>query len=158
MLAKNPLIDRLRKDELARGKKDFLHTSIYAKAQSGSGIGAASTESFEKRKKIEKNRETIRGYRDSLIAAQRPNIETLESRLRREIEEASEGGGSGSDEGDSSGSGVATEKYRKKKLGKNKNLYRAAEKRAERSARFTPKKEVTPAKPAAPPPRRLPGI
>lgn len=51
-------------------KGDFLHSSGYAKAQNGSSMGAASTQSFEDRMKMEKNRRKIRGYNDSRIMTQ----------------------------------------------------------------------------------------
>ena len=48
-------------------KADFLHTSSFGKAQSGSGIGAASSQSFNTRMAINQNRRVVRGYGDSRI-------------------------------------------------------------------------------------------
>jgi len=65
----NPFIKYLIKEE----KKDVVHSSAYGKVQSGEAIGAASTQSFDERMKIEKNRQVIRGYNDSRVAEQRFN-------------------------------------------------------------------------------------
>ena len=62
-MEKNPFLHRLMKDK----KDDIVHSSAYAEAQNSEGIGAASVQSFEDRKKIEANRTTIQGYRDSRL-------------------------------------------------------------------------------------------
>lgn len=50
-------------------KADFLHTSGYAKAQSGEGIGAAaaSDASFATRRAIEDQRKYVQGYKNSRL-------------------------------------------------------------------------------------------
>lgn len=67
MIKKNPFVKMLIRDQ----KSDIFHTSAYAKAQSGSSFGAASSESFAARQKIDQNRQNIRKYNDSRVAAQR---------------------------------------------------------------------------------------
>jgi hypothetical protein len=57
----NPLIKYLAKNK----SEDVFHSSAYAKMQNGSSIGAASSQSFAERKRMEENRQRIRGYRDS---------------------------------------------------------------------------------------------
>lgn len=66
-----PIVKRLIRDE----KSEFFHSSAYGRAQSGGTIGAASTESFDQRRKIDENRQNIRKYDDSLVAEQRYNPE-----------------------------------------------------------------------------------
>lgn len=63
MIQKNPFLKYLIKDE----KKDIFHSSAYAQAQSGDAMGAASTESFKVRVNINRNRQVVRGYRDSRV-------------------------------------------------------------------------------------------
>ncbi len=51
-------------------RSDFFHSSGYAVAQNGKGIGAAgagNTDSFATRQAMEQNRQHIRNYRDSQI-------------------------------------------------------------------------------------------
>ena len=48
-------------------KADILHSSGYARAQSGDNIGAASGTSFNVRRGIEEHRKFIKGYRNSKI-------------------------------------------------------------------------------------------
>ena len=69
MIQKNPFTQFLIKGK----KQDFFHSSAYGKAQSGNVIGVASTESFSQRQKIEHNRQNIRRYKDSKIAAETVN-------------------------------------------------------------------------------------
>ena len=64
---KNPFTKILIKDK----REDIFHSSAYAKAQSGGVMGAASVESFEKRRKIDQNRQVIQKYKDSQVANQR---------------------------------------------------------------------------------------
>jgi len=45
-----------------------FHSSGYAEAANGSSMGAASAESFQKRQRMEQNRQIIQSYRDSHIA------------------------------------------------------------------------------------------
>lgn len=47
--------------------KDIVHTSGYAKAQSGGNIGAAGATLFSERQKIEQNRKFVRGYKNSKV-------------------------------------------------------------------------------------------
>lgn len=46
-------------------KEDVFHSSAYAKAQSGTAFGAASSESYQVRVNINQNRQKVRGYGDS---------------------------------------------------------------------------------------------
>lgn len=52
-------------------KSEFLHSSGYAKAQSGENFGAASTASFEARKALNEQRKYVQGYKNSQIGAAR---------------------------------------------------------------------------------------
>ena len=54
-------------------KRDIFHSSGYGKAQSGDKIGTTSSESFNERLKVDKNRQLIKRYNDSRVAAQRFN-------------------------------------------------------------------------------------
>lgn len=60
----NPFIKYVMKDE----KEDIVHSSTYAKAQSGGSMGVASAQSFAERQRIEQNRQVIRGYGASRVA------------------------------------------------------------------------------------------
>lgn len=60
---KNPFIKYLMREQ----KEDIFHSSAYGKAQNAGAIGAASTESFEERMKVERNRKIVQGYNDSRI-------------------------------------------------------------------------------------------
>ena len=56
---------------LVRDKKeDIVHSSGYAKTQNGASMGATSTESFERRMMVEKNRTRVAKYNNSRIVAQ----------------------------------------------------------------------------------------
>ena len=61
---KNPFLKRVMKPV----KEDIFHSSAYGRAQSGGGMGSASTESFSDRMKIEQRRTMIKGYSGSSIA------------------------------------------------------------------------------------------
>ena len=70
MIQKNPFLKYVMKDK----KEDVFHSSAYAKAQNGGSLGAASTESYQVRVKIDQNRQRIRRYNDSrLVAGARMN-------------------------------------------------------------------------------------
>lgn len=62
---RNPLLKYMMKDK----KEDVVHSSAYANAQNGGAFGSSSSQSFEKRMEIDKNRKIVRGYQDSKIAA-----------------------------------------------------------------------------------------
>ena len=62
-MEKNPFLGRLMKDTT----EDVTHSSAYGKAQNAGGMGAASTESFDVRREIDKNRKMVRGYGDSKV-------------------------------------------------------------------------------------------
>ena len=49
-------------------KENIFHSSTYASAQSGGGMGATSTMSFEQRRKIDRNRSLVKRYSDSMVA------------------------------------------------------------------------------------------
>lgn len=63
-------------------KDDVVHSSAYGRAQNGGAIGTASAQGFDERIKIEQNRQVVRGYNDSRVAAQaynaRPRARTYE--------------------------------------------------------------------------------
>lgn len=61
MISKNPFLKYVMKDQ----KEDVFHSSAYAKAQNGAAIGASSSESYQVRVNIDKNRTKVRGYGDS---------------------------------------------------------------------------------------------
>lgn len=63
MAQKNPFLKYLIKDK----KEDIFHTSGYAKAQNGSNMGAASTESYQVRVNVNQHRQMVRGYKESEI-------------------------------------------------------------------------------------------
>ena len=60
-IQKNPFLKYVIKDN----KEDFFHSSAYGKAQSGANMGAASTESYQVRVNIDRNRQNVKGYKDS---------------------------------------------------------------------------------------------
>lgn len=62
--------DLLSKFIMKKKTEDVIHSSAYAEAQNSGGIGAASTQSFSDRMKIEKDRSRIRGYNDSRLVSQ----------------------------------------------------------------------------------------
>ena len=69
----NPILKYVAKDDK---KSDFFHTSSFGKAQSGSGIGTASSQSFNTRMTINQNRSMVRGYNDSRLVTgtRNPNM------------------------------------------------------------------------------------
>ena len=52
---------------LGQQNKNIFHTSGYARLAQGGVIGSTSTETFERRRQIERNRRAVRRYGDSLI-------------------------------------------------------------------------------------------
>lgn len=54
-------------------RADYLHSSGYAKAQSGSKIGVSSLQSFKDRQILEGNRRYVRSYRESKMGTQADN-------------------------------------------------------------------------------------
>ena len=60
---KNPFMKYIAREK----KENIFHSSAYGKAQSAGALGTTSTESFEERMKVEKNRQIIQGYNDSRI-------------------------------------------------------------------------------------------
>lgn len=62
---KNPFMKYIAKEK----KENIFHSSAYGKAQSAGALGATSTESFEERMKVEKNRQIIQRYNDSRIVS-----------------------------------------------------------------------------------------
>ena len=63
MAQKNPFLKYIMKDK----REDIFHSSAYAREQSGSNIGAASTESYAVRVNMARHRQTVGGYRDSRL-------------------------------------------------------------------------------------------
>lgn len=64
-MPKNPFLKYVMKDK----KEDVFHSSAYAKAQNGASIGAASSESYAVRVKINSNRKMVGNYGSSRIAS-----------------------------------------------------------------------------------------
>ena len=63
---KNPFLERLMKDKT----EDVAHSSAYAQAQNKGNIGVASTESFAKRRAIDRNRMAVRRYGESKVVTE----------------------------------------------------------------------------------------
>ena len=63
---KNPFMKYVAKEK----KEDIFHSSAYGKAQNGGNMGAASSESFADRRKMERNRQVINGYGHSGVMGQ----------------------------------------------------------------------------------------
>ena len=122
-MANNPkIVKRMINGERA----GIFHSSAYGRAQSGSTMGAASSESFAERRKVDENRQNIRKYSDSMVAEQRFNSEAVgATRLDNPAKVGSENGQA---KQQSAGIGAARTK--------RADLYKTAEKRAEMSARF----------------------
>lgn len=68
---------------IRKNKSDVVHTSGFASVQSGGAVGAASVESFQKRREVDKNRTIVKGYGKSRIVLERqrnlPRIGTVKS-------------------------------------------------------------------------------
>lgn len=64
MALNSKLINRITKTT----SSDVAHSSGYAQAQNSGNLGAASTQSFEERLDIERNRTTIQAYKQSQVA------------------------------------------------------------------------------------------
>lgn len=62
---KNPFLKYIMKTT----KDDVVHSSAYGVAQNAGGVGVASTQSFDQRMKIEKNRQSVKKYKESQIAS-----------------------------------------------------------------------------------------
>ena len=62
--------DLLSKFIMKKKTEDVIHSSIYGEAQSGDRIGATSSQGFNERMMIEKNRNRIRGFNDSRLVTQ----------------------------------------------------------------------------------------
>ena len=62
-IQKNPFLKYVMKDQ----KEDVFHSSAYARAQNGDNLGAASTESYQVRVNLDRNRQVVKGYGDSEI-------------------------------------------------------------------------------------------
>ena len=99
----NPFLKRLMKEE----KKDVMHSSAYGQAQNVGGMGVASTESFEKRRKIDMGRTQVRRYGESKVAHQTAE-EVLRER-RQDVTGVETGGGDGSSTGGAAGGGTQSE-------------------------------------------------
>ena len=65
----NPFLKRIMKTN----SEEVMHSSVYAKAQNSGAMGAASTESFAARMKMENHRQNIRGYGDSRVVSDARN-------------------------------------------------------------------------------------
>lgn len=60
----NLILKYVKKDK----KENIFHSSAYARAQGKANFGVASTESFDKRRQLDHNRQVVRGYGESRIA------------------------------------------------------------------------------------------
>lgn len=61
----NPILKYVMKTT----KDEVVHSSAYGVAQNAGGVGVASTQSFDERMNIEKNRQNVKKYNDSQIAS-----------------------------------------------------------------------------------------
>lgn len=57
-----------------QSKKDFLHSSGYAKIRNGEGMGAVSTESFVRRRAIDRGRSRVRTYGESRLVVENQGV------------------------------------------------------------------------------------
>ncbi len=110
-------------------RSQIFHSSAYARAQSGTAMGAASTESFAQRQALEQNRQNVRKYGDSLVAGQRFNTLNRQEAAQQSGNVASAGGVGG--EGNAGGVGLGA---RPREAAAD--AYGTAEARAKMSARF----------------------
>ena len=62
------LSSKIIKRVMRANTSDVIHSSGYARAQSGAAFGATSAESFKKLQKIERNRKHVQGYGQSRVA------------------------------------------------------------------------------------------
>ncbi len=128
---KAPIVKRLIDGDRAQ----IFHSSAYARAQNGGGMGAASAESFAQRQRTEQNRQNIRKYSDSLVAERRFNTDAI--RTQRQTEKEVKAKQIRNVEAERK---LETEKPRaghgRKTDEPVADPYAAAEKRAEMSARF----------------------
>ena len=62
---KNPFLKYLMKEK----KENIFHSSEYGRAQSAGIMGTTSTQSFEERMKVDKNRQIVQSYNDSRIVS-----------------------------------------------------------------------------------------
>lgn len=99
----NPLLKRLVKEK----KEDVVHTSAFAEAQNKGGFGAASTESFARRREIDSQRKMVGGYRDARVVSERGAEAWKIRQERRQLGEDNSGGlrgrsepGEGANKGD----------------------------------------------------------
>ena len=67
--------NKLARQWLTRNDKaeNLVHSSGYAKEQSGANIGAAGGESFAERQALEQKRQFIQSYKNSQLASRRQN-------------------------------------------------------------------------------------
>ena len=62
-----PLFRRM----MSRDKQqEYFHSSGYAQAQNGSGMGVVSAQSFQERKAIEDRRKFVQGYRNARLVGE----------------------------------------------------------------------------------------
>lgn len=62
---KDLILKYVKKDK----KENIFHSSAYARAQSQANLGAASAESFAKRKQLDRHRQAVRRYDESGIVS-----------------------------------------------------------------------------------------
>lgn len=62
---KDFILKYVKKDK----KENIFHSSSYGRAQNGTVMGAASTETFHDRRQIDQHRKVIQKYGDSRIAS-----------------------------------------------------------------------------------------
>ena len=84
----------LKKFVFKDNKEDYFHSSGYAKSQAGTNMGASSTESFEKRQKIDLKRKLVRRYDDSRVVNDLGRERAkVGASTRGEMKKRKEGGG-----------------------------------------------------------------
>ncbi|MBR3138706.1 hypothetical protein IKG38_01695 [Candidatus Saccharibacteria bacterium] len=71
------LLNRLDKKD----KDEILHSSLYGRAQNKDGFGTTSYSAFKDRLEVDRNRKTIRGYRDAQIVNE-ASINSHKSRVK----------------------------------------------------------------------------
>lgn len=71
-------------------QQEYFHSSGYAQAQNGSGMGAVSAQSFQERKAIEDRRKFVQGYRNARLVGEGFLRERIKSQASNMVEGGSE--------------------------------------------------------------------
>lgn len=67
-------------------QQEYFHSSGYAQAQNGSGMGAVSAQSFQERKAIEDRRKFVQGYRNARLVGEGFLRERIKSQASNIVE------------------------------------------------------------------------